>query len=1253
MTNYARGHGWRYMFVLLAVAFAAFMLVSSAAAADDSVTFTGFNGTYPPVANFTANTSTIQPVAGVLTGVAPLTVNFWDLSSSGITARSWEFGTAGSIQTSTDKNPSVTWTTPGTYTVALRVTNATGWRDIRSGEHPVGNPGYVATTIQVNPPGAPVASFTVDPASPPAGYEAKFSSTSTGVISTYLWDFGDGTTSAVKNTAHTYTIAGPYTVTLTVSGPNGSNQVTQTVTVVPAAIPVAAFTTNYTAAAFAPFAVKFTDASTNFPTSWLWEFGDGHTSTERNPVHVFDVAGTYLINLTATNSAGSNKVSNATPIVVNPTAKPLNAFTATPASGNAPLDVTFKDVSGSDATHSPATSWLWNFGDLTTSTAQNPPVHTYTGAGTYTVTFTTTNAGGSNTTQQTVTVTPTALPVADFTFNSTASVANGGTWAGFDIIAGGDAVWFNSTATNAPTSYTWTFSDGATLTGKNVNRAFSTAGTYWVLHTVGNSLGSATKLNFFVVKARTPGEPPVANFTMIQDGGTTFVAAPNTINVVVPATVNFTNTSANKPTTYQWIDDGETFGTSANAALSFTTPGAHSITLIVSNVYGTSSITANVVAAAPTAAPPAAFTHTPAPFVAPATVDFKYTKDLTRPATTFLWNFGDGTTSTQENPSHTYDTPGTYTVRLTAANSAGSTTSDGEDLLVEALTPPGARWIAIKDGSSGFWKSSSAPYVKLIGAINGDEPLTVNFSDVSTPASTSWLWSFGDGTTATTKNVSHTFAEEGRYDITLIVTNSAGTSTVFKESWIVVDDGKPITDFTATPSSGTAPLTVQFTDTSANEPNRWFWDFGVGTSEGGSNLQNPTHTYTTPGNYTVQLTAYNNEGTGTTKTKYIEVSALQPSVADFSWTPSNVTAGQPVTFVDKSSNSPSAWWWIINGESKDTKNVTYTFATPGSYAVTLLVKNPAMSGWSNPVTKIVTVNAVPTTVTTTPTTTVTTTATTTVTTTPTTTVTTTTTTAIGGNTPYPSAHNAPCRVEAEDYDVTAGYPAYYDTTAANEGGAYRTDAVDIEVGGSNFDVGWIRAGEFLTYSVDSAAAGTYSVSFRVANPGAAKPVTFSVNGNPVTLTIPATGSFNTWQTVTLSGISLNAGRNIVKVDMGSSSSFNFDYMEFAGGSPTTTVTTTVTTTTTTQSAGASFVAVPTAAKRGDAVKFTVTPAAGKTIKSVWWSFDAKTHMNTWNSRTTNPTFYYPSAGTFSPLVKITYTDGTTVDVQKDNYVTIT
>jgi hypothetical protein len=86
---------------------------------------------------------------------------------------------------------------------------------------------------------------------------------------------------------------------------------------------------------------------------------------------------------------------------------------------------------------------------------------------------------------------------------------------------------------------------------------------------------------------------------------------------------------------------------------------------------------------------------------------------------------------------------------------------------------------------------------------------------------------------------------------------------------------------------------------------------------------------------------------------------------------------------------------------------------------------------------------------------------------------------------------------------------------------------------------------------------------------------------------------------------------------------------------------------------ATFTAAPLSAPHGSAVKFALAPASGKSISSAWWSFDAAAHLNTWNSRTVSPTFFYPSAGTFTPLVEISYTDGTTETITRANYIRAT
>jgi len=172
--------------------------------------------------------------------------------------------------------------------------------------------------------------------------------------------------------------------------------------------PVAAFTGTPTSGT-APLTVRFTDASTNSPTSWSWNFGDGNTtnSTVRNPVHTYLSAGTYTVTLTATNSAGSDgETKTGYVTVTSAVIIPVAAFSGTPTSGTAPLTVRFTDVS----TNSP-TSWSWNFGDGNTTNATiQSPVHTYLSAGVYSVTLTATNSAGSDSETETDYVTVTASP---------------------------------------------------------------------------------------------------------------------------------------------------------------------------------------------------------------------------------------------------------------------------------------------------------------------------------------------------------------------------------------------------------------------------------------------------------------------------------------------------------------------------------------------------------------------------------------------------------------------------------------------------------------------------------------------------------------------------------------------------------------------------------------------------------------------------------------------------------------------------
>lgn len=235
-----------------------------------------------------------------------------------------------------------------------------------------------------------VAKFTGSPTSGSAPLVVSFSDLSTGSPDSWSWSFGDGGTSNDPNPDHTYAAGGTYTVTLTVSNADGSDTEIKpgyiNVSGVTPLPPVANFTADPINGS-APLTVYFTDLSTGVIDNWLWDFGDGGTSIDQNPVHIYSSSGIYTVSLTVSNSYDSDTESKTDYINVS-ISPPVANFTADPVSGYLPLEVTFTDLSVGNST-----SWLWDFGDNSTSTDANP-THIYSSSGSYNVTLTSCNNGG-------------------------------------------------------------------------------------------------------------------------------------------------------------------------------------------------------------------------------------------------------------------------------------------------------------------------------------------------------------------------------------------------------------------------------------------------------------------------------------------------------------------------------------------------------------------------------------------------------------------------------------------------------------------------------------------------------------------------------------------------------------------------------------------------------------------------------------------------------------------------------------------
>ncbi len=328
----------------------------------------GQNGTAPP------QVSPAQPnasfIASPSTGFAPLSVRFTDTSTGVPTDWYWDFGDG---TTSGEQNPSHTYTLNGLWTVTLHVGNAFG---DASTQQTVG----VGTN--------PHAGFTTsDNRVMDAGGTVHFIDTSTGHPDRWFWDFGDFTTSTDQNPIHRFMTAGIFAVKLIATYGAGTDTEVKSryITV----YPVAQMGVDLSDGA-APMTVHFTDRSYGSPSSRLWDFGDGSTSIEQNPIHTYPFGGTYMVTLTVEGVNGEPIDRAAATLSV--TGAPSASFTATPAGTTPPVTVTFQDRSIGQIDR-----WHWAFGDGTTADEQNP-VHTYAIGGTYAATLTTSNRFGSSST---------------------------------------------------------------------------------------------------------------------------------------------------------------------------------------------------------------------------------------------------------------------------------------------------------------------------------------------------------------------------------------------------------------------------------------------------------------------------------------------------------------------------------------------------------------------------------------------------------------------------------------------------------------------------------------------------------------------------------------------------------------------------------------------------------------------------------------------------------------------------------------
>jgi PKD repeat protein len=485
---------------------------------------------------------------------------------------------------------------------------------------------------------APVAVFGLDTGSGCAPLAVAFTDLSTGDIDTWDWDFGDGGTSTLQDPGHAYASPGVYDVSLTVSGPGGSDTATTVGLVTVTGPPAAAFDAAPTVIT-AGATVTFTDTSSGAPTAWTWDFGDGGSAGSQNPDHTYTVPGVYAVRLIAANACGPDTLTVPDLVTVNAPPPPVADFTADNALGCGPLTVAFTDLSSGQID-----TWAWDFGDGGTSALQNPS-HEYTLPGGYSVQLVVTGLGGADTLWVPGAALVLDQPVASFNASPT------------DLTAG-ESVFFTDTSAGTPLTWDWDFGDGGTSTLANPEHLYAVPGTYTVTLVVTNTCGADTLVAVDHVGVAAPPQP-TALFTVDPASG------------CAPLAVSFTDASTGGFDSWSWDFGDGGVETVQNPQHVFTDPGSYTVRLAVSGVGGVDTLTVPdaVVVALPVAAAFALSDTLGQPGLA---VTFN---DLSAgDPTSWSWDFGDAGTDSVAAPVHVYAAEGIYDVTLIVANACSADT---------------------------------------------------------------------------------------------------------------------------------------------------------------------------------------------------------------------------------------------------------------------------------------------------------------------------------------------------------------------------------------------------------------------------------------------------------------------------------------------------------------------------------------------------------------------------------------------------
>lgn len=873
-------------------------------------------------------------------------------TSSGIITYQWSNGVTGTSQQ----------VGPGTYTVTATNGQCTATDD-----------------ITVSPAAGPTAAFNSQPFCLPNATVFTDNSTMTGggAITSWLWDFDDGTTSTQPDPSHLFASAGVYNVCLTVTSANNcTSTVCQTVSVESPPVPSFSFMDVCEGSV-----TSFTN-NTSPGNTYLWDFGNGTTSTDSSPSVTYSTSGSYNVTLTATTSSGCS-ASIQQQILINPS--PVADFT------NTAIPCSTAQVIFTDASAPTPASWDWNFGNGITSAQQNPAVSLPPGNHTVTL-IVTSSTGCVDTVTQTVNVAsaftaPPISPAAMCDGDSVTITATGGIayqWAS------GQSTAAITVSPATSTTYVVNVTDAngcadtvaATVTVNQLpsvsagNDVLTCSGTTLTLTASGATdyiwSNGSTSASLTI----TTGNSVTYTVTGTDINGCT---GSDTVNVTVNPllTISLPNpTMCNGETdtldagypgaTYLW-SSGQTTQT-----ISVSSTGIYSVTVTESTGCtgtGQSIVTVNPL--------PNLSAGNDTSICLGAALQLNATG-----ATGYLWSDGSTTTSINVSPSSTtsYSVTGTsnfgciatsaITITVNPAVTVNNNTifiCPGHNTILDAGNPGASYTWSTGETTQTIAVSSAGNYTVTVTSITGCSGTGQNVVAVGAPLSnnaatvsacngvnvtldagnqgSSYLWSNG----ATTQTI--VVGAGGNYNV--VVTGTDGCTISFSSA--VSINPVPVASFSAPPACDYDSIFfINNSNILSGTIVSYNWDFNDGNT---STLREPSHYYGNVGTYNVSLTTISDSGCIDTTVTMVTVHSSPVAV----FQGADVCLGVPVNFSENSTvinDVISTWVWDFgDGSTGVGKNPSRNYSTDGNYIVTLIATSS--NGCSDTVTNNITIHPLP------------------------------------------------------------------------------------------------------------------------------------------------------------------------------------------------------------------------------------------------------------------------------------------------------